>query len=338
MRAFFISAVLTIIKVYGILTPSMAPRQFLTLGDVTKPLIEWAKDIGISPNSLRGRLKCGWSLQKALTTGRAIAEVAYVEYQGQLLTLPQLGKETGLEHTLLHDRYHEGLRGEELLKPVSLRVCPGCGNRRLIQASGKCNDCCPVAKAEQKLIQKEYQRKCSSKESSKEKRRKRDREKSGMLNAHGEIKTGPCEICDLVKRLDLDHCHSSGHIRGWLCGNCNRSLGVFMDSPEILQRAIAYLGLERTGYIYSVRQRTDYVTALIYCRKQKGIKRPCGENRHGECEICQVYQDKLHLDHDHATGLCRGWLCGNCNRGLGLLRDSPELIRRATAYLDRAST
>ncbi len=39
----------------------------------------------------------------------------------------------------------------------------------------------------------------------------------------------------------LDHCHENDTFRGWLCHNCNRSLGGFYDDKEFLQRAIDYL-------------------------------------------------------------------------------------------------
>lgn len=55
-----------------------------------------------------------------------------------------------------------------------------------------------------------------------------------------------CAICRReefgVKKPAVDHCHRTGVIRGLLCGPCNRALGYMRDDPEILQRAIAYLG------------------------------------------------------------------------------------------------
>ena len=39
----------------------------------------------------------------------------------------------------------------------------------------------------------------------------------------------------------LDHCHETGEFRGFLCNNCNIAWGRFMDDPEILLNAIAYL-------------------------------------------------------------------------------------------------
>jgi ribosomal protein L37AE/L43A len=39
----------------------------------------------------------------------------------------------------------------------------------------------------------------------------------------------------------IDHCHDTDTFRGWLCHKCNRSLGGFDDSVEVLKRAIQYL-------------------------------------------------------------------------------------------------
>ncbi len=52
------------------------------------------------------------------------------------------------------------------------------------------------------------------------------------------------------------------------------------------------------------------------------------------CDICSR-KIRLEVDHDHATGAVRGALCGRCNKAIGLFKDSPELIRRALAYLER---
>lgn len=54
---------------------------------------------------------------------------------------------------------------------------------------------------------------------------------------------GLCAICGRCpeKALDVDHCHRTGKIRGLLCGDCNRGLGLFRESECNLQNAIAYL-------------------------------------------------------------------------------------------------
>ena len=55
-----------------------------------------------------------------------------------------------------------------------------------------------------------------------------------------------CAICkthsDLLPRnLAVDHCHTTGKVRGLLCTNCNIGLGMLKDSSEILNLAIKYL-------------------------------------------------------------------------------------------------
>ena len=41
--------------------------------------------------------------------------------------------------------------------------------------------------------------------------------------------------------LVIDHCHTTGKVRGLLCHNCNRALGLLQDSVDNLNSAIAYL-------------------------------------------------------------------------------------------------
>ena len=50
---------------------------------------------------------------------------------------------------------------------------------------------------------------------------------------------------------------------------------------------------------------------------------------------CWGRVDRLFCDHDHATKAWRGWVCRQCNAGLGLLGDSQEGLRRALEYLER---
>jgi hypothetical protein len=77
-----------------------------------------------------------------------------------------------------------------------------------------------------------------------------------------------------------------------------------------------------------------------YARKAKGIPlptRPCP----AVCECCgrpPPGKQSLHLDHCHATNVFRGWLCNNCNLGLGHFADSTDRLSLAIAYLRKCNS
>lgn len=51
------------------------------------------------------------------------------------------------------------------------------------------------------------------------------------------------------------------------------------------------------------------------------------------CQCCKLDAQYLVLDHDHETGNFRGWLCRNCNQGIGKLGDNIQGLQKAMAYL-----
>ena len=67
------------------------------------------------------------------------------------------------------------------------------------------------------------------------------------------------------------------------------------------------------------------------------------EQQNGNCAICQetlpdllVYNNRRRgyaIDHNHETGEFRGVLCLKCNSMLGMAKDSPDILEKASAYL-----
>ncbi|WTS96435.1 endonuclease VII domain-containing protein [Streptomyces sp. NBC_00096] len=53
----------------------------------------------------------------------------------------------------------------------------------------------------------------------------------------------------------------------------------------------------------------------------------------GVCVLCQESPAE-HVDHDHRTGKVRGVLRFGCNAGIGQLKDRPDVLRRAAAYVE----
>lgn len=62
---------------------------------------------------------------------------------------------------------------------------------------------------------------------------------------HDAMSANGCHICGEAcktgRRLAVDHCHSTGRVRGVLCANCNRAIGLFGDDAERLKKAFEYL-------------------------------------------------------------------------------------------------
>lgn len=99
------------------------------------------------------------------------------------------------------------------------------------------------------------------------------------------------------------------------------------------------------------KQKED--TSILHCngckRKRMSIRLKClygitadeyDELSALQGHVCWVCGKKettkdgyLHVDHCHKTGKVRGLLCGLCNRGIGALGDSIELLEKAIEYL-----
>ena len=70
-----------------------------------------------------------------------------------------------------------------------------------------------------------------------------------------------CKICKVEfeqgagnsspRQMHVDHCHSTGVVRGLLCRDCNLGLGRFKDRAESLDAAITYLHVNTAAPAFS---------------------------------------------------------------------------------------
>lgn len=72
-------------------------------------------------------------------------------------------------------------------------------------------------------------------------------EKQKWAKLKPEYEPFQCPICQkitiagLTSKIVLDHDHSNGKVRGWICDSCNTGIGRFKDDVSILKKAISYL-------------------------------------------------------------------------------------------------
>jgi Recombination endonuclease VII len=87
------------------------------------------------------------------------------------------------------------------------------------------------------------------------------------------------------------------------------------------------------------KRKTRAVMRATHLRKSYGLSlsdfQAMLDKQKGACLICLCdLSPKACVDHCHSTGAIRGLLCDGCNNGLGRLKDSPALLRRAAEYLE----
>jgi hypothetical protein len=79
-------------------------------------------------------------------------------------------------------------------------------------------------------------------------------------------------------------------------------------------------GLEREE-VYAILEAQDHRCAICHLPEKTLSPSGSGDVR------------RISLDHDHKTDAVRGFLCANCNNGLGQIGDSILVLESAIAYL-----
>jgi hypothetical protein len=89
-------------------------------------------------------------------------------------------------------------------------------------------------------------RKAVVKQRAHELRRRRHAKSAGLVTP--EV----CDCCGLPpkdgKSLALDHCHTTGDLRGWLCHGCNLGIGLLGDTADSVIQAVSYLHRKPLGW------------------------------------------------------------------------------------------
>lgn len=67
------------------------------------------------------------------------------------------------------------------------------------------------------------------------------RKRYGLTAKQADTMKTECEFCKVTVDLHIDHCHTTGKVRGVLCTNCNRGLGHFQENPALLRLAAEYI-------------------------------------------------------------------------------------------------
>lgn len=124
--------------------------------------------------------------------------------------------------------------------------------------------------------------------------------------------------------------------------------GKFKDKP--CKRCGTVFSPQAPSHLYCSQQCADDGWSHNYLKNEYGISKDeydsLKEEQGSKCAICggegflmkSTHWSKLVVDHCHTTGAVRGLLCHNCNRGLGLFKDSPDALRKAAEYLESATT
>jgi hypothetical protein len=96
--------------------------------------------------------------------------------------------------------------------------------------------------------QKEYQRRYNEKHRTMLSLRRRSKQFGmtiDMIHVMMESQGNQCAICldplTIEGQYDIDHCHTTGTIRGILCMRCNRGIGMLRDNYTLCEAAAAYL-------------------------------------------------------------------------------------------------
>lgn len=136
------------------------------------------------------------------------------------------------------------------------KLCSGCKKKKVLSefwkdkniTSGYCSQCKECSKRKQKI----WMNKNKDKDSQIQRRRQKSYKRQGIkitLEEYDEkfgIQNGRCAICgrhqsEIKRRLDVDHNHKTGQVRGLLCRMCNLIIEIVENNKYKIPLAKNYL-------------------------------------------------------------------------------------------------
>jgi hypothetical protein len=130
-----------------------------------------------------------------------------------------------------------------------------------------------------------------------------------------------CKACTGARRkqwYQQNRTHEIARVKAWQQANPKRLKAWRRKNRDRLNKQLCEIHL-RNKFGLTVEEYADILEA------QDGV-----------CALCGAPPTpgiSLHVDHDHGTGEIRGLLCVRCNNAIGLLREDPDLMRRAARYV-----
>lgn len=213
------------------------------------------------------------------------------------------------------------------------RNCDSCGTYRLIFAEGMCNRCYPKKDCKEcgriLLLKYENRTLCSAcwktktslvGECLKCKRcaplRAAKGTLCGMCSARNLYPAAVCNGCNRLSRLRFSN--------KTLCTTCWRNT-LPKITCTVCKKVSRPLALTSTTCATCQRRLTKYGSGVVEIAAYQG-----------NCQACNQ-RKAVHMDHCHKTKTVRGWLCAQCNVGIGAFKDDPMLMRSAIQYLQRSN-
>ena len=141
-----------------------------------------------------------------------------------------------------------------------------------------------------------------------------------------------CPKCFISKMKDEFTIRQSGPRTGQAVAHCktcnNEGFKERKERDPTIYRRVEWPSKLKKLYGITVAQYYEMLATQGGGCATCGAKTPGGRHykRMGKPE-------KFYVDHCHSTGKVRGLLCNLCNRGIGYLRDDPELATQIAQYL-----